>query len=108
MTSPTMTSTCVYHNCGPGFTYYNFETVIPTHQGVSSFNVEIVDGSTGSSAVYDNGGDGYPFPDALQPQIALSTRYLIEDGATGSSTIELNLTAAVSSYDLGIGLTRRG
>ncbi|KAH8886022.1 heme peroxidase [Thozetella sp. PMI_491] len=94
-TSPTMVSTCVYPNCGPGFTYYDFKTIIPISQGVSSFTVEIADESTGISALYDNGGQGFPLSDALLPQITLSTQYLIAYIQNASSTIQLNLTAAV-------------
>ncbi len=93
-----MTAGCVYPNCGPSFTFYSFQTVVPAAVGVSSFDVEIINPDTGDSTVHDNSGHGFPLSDIVQPQLALSARYLIIDTDDDSKTHWIyNVTIAVSS-----------
>ncbi len=94
-----MTVGCQYPNCGPSHTFYNFEATIPVAQGVSSFTVEVVDNTTGSSTIHNNGGSGFPLSDAIQPQLARSVQTLIFDPAFTLPT-QLNLTVAVSNMGL--------
>ncbi|KAH8896760.1 heme peroxidase [Thozetella sp. PMI_491] len=64
--------------------YHYFSATIPASQGVSSFNVEIID--SGDSALYDNGGNGFPFDDTVLVQEDLSC---IGDEVTGGSPITI-------------------
>lgn len=93
-TSRGLTAGCGYPNCGPSYTYYRFNSTIPVEQGISSFTVEIIDGSTGRATVYNNGGGGFPVSDAILPMFSLSSQSLIT--IDGSDQLQLNLTAAVS------------
>lgn len=61
--------------------------------------VEIVDGDTGASVIYDNNGNGFSTGESLQPQYKLSTQETF--GVPGpdntfTSKQQLNLTVAVS------------
>jgi len=73
------------------FTFYNFNTTIPLSDGVSSFDVEVLDG--GKSIVHTNGGSGFPLPDRiiLQPEFSCQD---ITGGPVMNFTIVV--TAAVS------------
>lgn len=94
-TSQGLTAGCGYPNCGPSYTYFRFSSTIPADQGVSSFTVEIIDGSTGKATVYNNGGGGFPVSDAILPMFSLSSQSSIT--VNGSDQLQLNLTAAVST-----------
>ncbi|KAL7781786.1 heme peroxidase [Trichoderma afarasin] len=97
-TSQGLTAGCGYPNCGPSYTYFRFSSTIPANQGVSSFTVEIIDGSTGKSTVYNNGGGGFPVSDAILPMFSLSSQSTIT--INGSDQLQLNLTAAVLNAEL--------
>ncbi|KAH8883560.1 heme peroxidase [Thozetella sp. PMI_491] len=84
-------TTCLYPNCGPNFDYHNFSAVVPAAQGVSSFTVEII--RDGVSTIKDNAGHGFPWPDTLQPQLAMSSQGIVFDNS--SLAERLNLTVAV-------------
>lgn len=61
--------------------------------------VELVDGDTGASVIYDNNGNGFPTGESLQPQYKLSSQqtFLISGpDNTFISKQQLNLTVAVS------------
>lgn len=86
------TSTCDYPNCGPSFVYLDYNINIPAEQGISSFTVDITDGS-GKTTTYNNGGAGFPLSDAVQPQMSLSTQ--TTKTVNGVTLQQLNVTAAV-------------
>ncbi|KAK3317923.1 heme peroxidase [Apodospora peruviana] len=90
-TADSMKSTCVYTKCPATFTYFQFKTSVPISQGVSSFIVEIMD-EGGAAVTYDNGGNGFPWPDTLQPQLQLSH---VDYPAHGEFNITLHLVVAV-------------
>jgi hypothetical protein len=64
--------------------------VIPITQGVSGFDVEVVDNNNGvtNSTIYTNGGQGFPFDDTIATQPKLSCSETIYNGL-------MNLTVAV-------------
>ncbi|KAM0261527.1 hypothetical protein ACHAQJ_002210 [Trichoderma viride] len=87
------TGGCNYPNCGPSYTYYQFNTTISAKDGISSFTVETIDSATGKATLYNNGGAGFPLSDAIQPQFSMSNQSSITiDGTTRS---QLNITTAV-------------
>ncbi|KAF3067686.1 WSC domain-containing protein [Trichoderma lentiforme] len=90
------TSTCDYPNCGPSFVYLDYNINIPAEQGISSFTVDITDGS-GMTTTYNNGGAGFPLSDAVQPQMSLSTQ--TTKTVNGVTLQQLNVTAAVYNAD---------
>ncbi|EHK47152.1 hypothetical protein TRIATDRAFT_46525 [Trichoderma atroviride IMI 206040] len=81
----------LYGNPPLTFWWYQFSTVIPVTQGVSGFDVEVVDTSNGAtnSTMYKNGGQGFPFDDTIVTQPKLSCSETIYNGL-------MNLTVAVS------------
>lgn len=86
----------LYGNPPLTFWWYQFSTVIPITQGVSGFDVEVVDTSNGvtNSTMYKNGGQGFPFDDTIVTQPKLSCSETIYNGL-------MNLTVAVGfSYPL--------
>lgn len=91
-----MKSTCVYAKCPASFTYFRFQASVPILQGVSSFIVEIIDGDTGASVIQDNGGNGFPWSDTLQPQLDLSHLDYPSPGNPSVSNLKLHLVVAVS------------
>ncbi|KAL7943661.1 heme peroxidase [Trichoderma barbatum] len=91
------TSFCEYPNCGPNFVYYDFNINIPAEQGISSFTVDIKDGSTGKVTTFDNGGARFPLSDAIQPQISLCKQSSIT--VDGVSLKQLDVTATVLDAD---------
>ncbi|KAL6861941.1 heme peroxidase [Trichoderma novae-zelandiae] len=66
----------MYGNPPLTFWTYPFSTAIPLAQGVSGFDVEVVDNVNGviNSTLYKNGGNGFPFDDTIvtQPQLSCS------------------------------------
>ncbi|KAK4081296.1 CAZyme family AA2 [Trichoderma aggressivum f. europaeum] len=97
-TSQGLTARCGYPNCGPSYTYFRFNSTIPTTQGVSSFTVEIIDGVTGKATSYNNGGGGFPVSDAILPMFSLSSQSTIT--VNDSAQLQLNLTAAVLNAEM--------
>ncbi|EGR44548.1 Hypothetical protein TRIREDRAFT_112128 [Trichoderma reesei QM6a] len=92
-TSRGQTGGCSYPNCGPSFTYYTFDSKIPSEHGISSFTVEIVDSQAGTNSIHGNGGAGFPLPDDVLPMFSLSSQGAMT--IDGISQMQLNLTAAV-------------
>lgn len=88
-----LTASCSYPNCGPDFIYYQFNTTISAKDGISSFTVEIVDDASGKTIVYENGGSGFPFSDAIQPVFSLSNQSVITVDKVDYT--QLNITALV-------------
>ncbi|KAM0520710.1 hypothetical protein ACHAPE_003107 [Trichoderma viride] len=80
----------LYGNPPLTFWWYQFSTVIPITQGVSGFDVEVVDTSSGAtnSTMYKNGGQGFPFDDTIVTQPKLSCSETIYNGL-------MNLTVAI-------------
>ncbi|PON20567.1 hypothetical protein TGAM01_v210525 [Trichoderma gamsii] len=80
----------LYGNPPLTFWWYQFSTVIPITQGVSGFDVEVVDTSSGvtNSTMYKNGGQGFPFDDTIVTQPKLSCSETIYNGL-------MNLTVAI-------------
>ncbi|PNP51015.1 hypothetical protein THARTR1_08243 [Trichoderma harzianum] len=99
-TSQGLTARCGYPNCGPSYTYYRFNSTIPAKQGISSFTVEIIDGSTGKATIHNNGRGGFPVSDAILPMFSLSSQSRIT--INGGAQLQLNLTAAVLNAEIGI------
>ncbi|KAL7907461.1 heme peroxidase [Trichoderma velutinum] len=97
-TSRGLTASCGYPNCGPSYTYYRFNSTVSAEQGVSSFTVEIIDGSTGKATVYNNGGGGFPVSDAILPMFSLSSQSRLTTNV--SDHLQLNLTAAVLNAEI--------
>jgi hypothetical protein len=95
-TKDSMKSTCVYAKCPASFTYFNFQAFVTISQGVSSFTVEIVDGDTSASVIQDNGGNGFPWSDTLQPQLDLSHLDYPFPGNPSVINLTLHLVVAVS------------
>lgn len=81
----------MYGNPPLTFWWYQFSTVIPIAQGVSGFDVEVVDTTNGAanSTMYMNGGQGFPFDDTIVTQPKLSCSETLYNGL-------MNLTVAVS------------
>lgn len=81
----------MYGNPPLTFWWYQFSTVIPITQGVSGFDVEVVDNNNGvtKSTMYKNGGQGFPFDDMIVTQPKLSCSEVQFNGL-------MNLTVAVS------------
>jgi hypothetical protein len=81
----------MYGNPPLTFWVYPFSTVIPIAQGVSGFDVEVVDNINGvtNSTLHTNGGYGFPFDDTIVTQPKLSCSEV-------SFTGLMNLTVAVS------------
>lgn len=73
------------------FWWYPFSTVVPITQGVSGFDVEVIDNNNGvtNSTMYKNGGQGFPFDDMIITQPKLSCSEVNFNGL-------MNLTVAVS------------
>lgn len=73
------------------FRKYAFEALLPLSQGVSGFNVEVIDILNGVSntTLYTNGGNGFPLNDAVLTQPLSSCAEQSDKGA-------LRLTVAVS------------
>lgn len=65
-------SRSLYHEGGyPYFKKYKFSQEIPLDQGVSGFDVEVIDTAKDGSVVskmYTNGGKGFPFDDTIVTQ----------------------------------------
>ncbi|KAM0261106.1 hypothetical protein ACHAQJ_002367 [Trichoderma viride] len=80
----------LYGNPPLTFWVYQFSTVIPIAQGVSGFDVEVVDNINGvtNSTLYTNGGNGFPFDDTIVTQPKLSCSEVIYNGL-------MNLTVAI-------------
>lgn len=80
------------------FSYYAFEKTLPLEVGVSSFDVEIVDG--GNRMVHTNAGRGFPLDDRLVLLPALSCRSF---GAADETGVDMafNATVAVRAPDPG-------
>ncbi|KAL7918280.1 heme peroxidase [Trichoderma austrokoningii] len=80
----------LYGNPPLTFWWYQFSTVIPITQGVSGFDVEVVDSNNGvtNSTMYKNGGRGFPFDDTIVTQPKLSCSETIYNGL-------MNLTVAI-------------
>lgn len=74
------------------FWVYPFSTVIAIEQGISGFDVEVVDTINGvaNSTVYTNSGHGFPFDDTIVTQPKLSCSEVSYHGL-------MNLTVAVSN-----------
>ncbi|RFU75382.1 wsc domain-containing [Trichoderma arundinaceum] len=87
------TGGCGFTNCGPDYTYYEFNTTVSAKDGISSFTVETKDSSTGKVTTYSNGGAGFPFSDDIQPIISQSNQTIIT--IDGTDHLQLNITAAV-------------
>lgn len=66
----------MYGNPPLTFWTYPFSAVVPIAQGVSGFDVEVVDNINGvtNSTLHTNGGHGFPFDDTIitQPQRSCS------------------------------------
>ncbi|PTB62284.1 heme peroxidase [Trichoderma citrinoviride] len=72
----------MYGNPPLTFWTYPFSTVIPLAQGVSGFDVEVVDNVNGviNSTLYTNGGNGFPFDDTIVTQPKLSCSEVTSEG----------------------------
>jgi hypothetical protein len=83
----------MYGNPPLTFWMYPFSTVIPLSQGVSGFDVEVVDNVNGviNSTLYTNGGDGFPFDDTIVTQPKLSCSEVTSGG-------RMDLSVAVSRF----------
>ncbi|KAL6697029.1 heme peroxidase [Trichoderma pleuroticola] len=97
-TSQGLTARCGYPNCSPSYTYYRFNSTIPAKQGISSFTVEIIDGSAGKATIHNNGRGGFPVSDAILPMFSLSSQSRIT--INGGAQLQLNLTAAVLNAEM--------
>ena len=88
-------SRSLYHQGGyPYFKKYKFSQEIAIAQGVSAFDVEVIDSAKDgsvSSTMHTNGGNGFPFDDAILTQ-PLSSCVNHKDAGL------FNLTIAVSDY----------
>ncbi|UKZ55983.1 hypothetical protein TrVGV298_009807 [Trichoderma virens] len=91
------TSTCDYPNCGAEFFYYDFNTNIPAEQGISSFTVDIKDGTTEKITTFNNGGAVFPLSDAIQPQMSLCNQTTTT--INGVTLQQLGVTARVYNAD---------
>ncbi|KAL6886068.1 heme peroxidase [Trichoderma evansii] len=80
----------MYGNPPLTFWWYQFSTVVPITQGVSGFDVEVVDNNNGvtNSTMYKNGGQGFPFDDMIVTQPKLSCSEVQFNGL-------MNLTVAI-------------
>ncbi|KAL7784529.1 heme peroxidase [Trichoderma ceciliae] len=80
----------MYGNPPLTFWVYPFSTVIPIRQGVSGFDVEVVDNVNGvtNSKLYTNGGHGFLFDDTIVTQPKLSCSEVAFSGL-------MNLTVAI-------------
>ncbi|KAL7940295.1 heme peroxidase [Trichoderma barbatum] len=96
-TSRGLTAHCGYPNCGPSYTYYRFNSTVPTDKGISSFTVELADNAAGKTTIHNNGGAGFPLSDAILPMFSLSSQSRVT--FDGSDHMQLNLTAAVLNAD---------
>jgi hypothetical protein len=87
-------SRSLYHQGGfPYFKKYRFVQEIPISQGVSAFDVEVIDvaqDGTTTRTMHTNGGKGFPFDEAIVTQSDLTC-----DGHRGTGLF--NLTVAVST-----------
>ncbi|EHK24166.1 uncharacterized protein TRIVIDRAFT_147594 [Trichoderma virens Gv29-8] len=89
---------CGYPNCGPSYTYYRFNSIIPAELGISSFTVETVDTATGKATIHNNGGAGFPMSDAILPMFGLSSQS--RTTINGGAQLQLNLTVAVLNAEM--------
>ncbi|UKZ50471.1 hypothetical protein TrVGV298_004734 [Trichoderma virens] len=97
-TSRGLTGGCGYPNCGPSYTYYRFNSIIPAELGISSFTVETVDTATGKATIHNNGGAGFPMSDAILPMFGLSSQS--RTTINGGAQLQLNLTVAVLNAEM--------
>lgn len=81
----------MYGNPPLTFWTYPFSSVVPLSQGVSGFDVEVVDNVNGviNSTLYTNGGYGFPFDDTIVTQPKLSCSEVTSEG-------RMDLSVAVS------------
>lgn len=83
----------MYHDGGyPYFKKYKFAQDIAITQGVSAFDVEVIDTAkdgTTTSTMHTNGGNGFPFNDMIATQPLLTCNGQKDTGL-------FNLTVAVS------------
>lgn len=85
----------MYGNPPLTFWTYPFTVEVPLAQGISGFDVEVIDYINGvtNSTLHTNGGHGFPFDDTLLTQPQLSCTETQSEGL-------MNLTVAVSSHTL--------
>ncbi|KAF2089701.1 heme peroxidase [Saccharata proteae CBS 121410] len=79
---------------GEVFTWYEFDTELPTNTSISSFNVLIHHSDGSADEVYDNNGPGFPITDDILFQNDMSCQPQVAD-ADGNWS--LTVTAAVRS-----------
>ncbi|KAH8668991.1 heme peroxidase [Xylariales sp. PMI_506] len=87
-------TTMLYGTTANIFKRYYFSATVPISLGVSAFDVEIVDSD--ATNMETNGGNGFPFNDAILPQLDTSCTTTVDTGSF------LNLTVAVrddASFD---------
>ncbi|KAL7930167.1 heme peroxidase [Trichoderma chlorosporum] len=80
----------MYGNPPLTFWTYPFSVVVPLDQGISAFDVEVVDNINGvtNSTLHTNGGNGFPFDDTILTQPQLSCTEVEDVGL-------MNLTVAM-------------
>ncbi|UKZ52527.1 hypothetical protein TrVGV298_006304 [Trichoderma virens] len=80
----------MYGNPPLTFWTYPFSVEVPLAQGISSFDVEVVDNINGviNSTLHTNGGHGFPFDDTILTQPQLSCSEVHSEGL-------MNLTVAI-------------
>lgn len=85
----------MYGNPPLTFWTYPFTVEVPLAQGISGFDVEVIDNINGvtNSTLHTNGDNGFPFDDTLLTQPQLSCTETHTEGL-------MNLTVAVSSHTL--------
>jgi hypothetical protein len=71
------------------FTFYLFSTTIPHDIGISSFDVEIIDGD--NRTMHTNSGLGYPLSDGIILRRELSCHQI---DVSGSGLLNFTVTAA--------------
>ncbi|UKZ96237.1 uncharacterized protein TrAFT101_011038 [Trichoderma asperellum] len=87
------------------FWWYQFSTVIPITQGVSGFDVEVVDNNNGvtNSTMYKNGGRGFPFDDMIVTQPKLSCSEIRDDSKLDSLKAIVHVPEPLNSTTPAVG-----
>lgn len=94
-------SRSLYHQGGyPYFKKYKFAHEIPAKEGISAFDVEVVDTAADgsiSSTMHTNGGNGFPFEDNIltQPQSTCNGQR-----ASGLFNLTVAVRAKTTSWSL--------
>lgn len=86
---------------GESFHWYEFDTTVPGDAGISTFNITAETASTGATALFTNGGNGYPLSHKILFQRSNSCM------SQSSSGFSLTVTAAVRQelVDAGMNVT---